>query len=261
MRAKKSLKQYRALFHELYFKHTDRALKFRSVILIFDLIIIAFFIAAPFLRGSISFLVIDYAIAFVLALDLSARAWGYGNFWAWMRRPIAIVDVVVLVTLLFPVALANLGALRILRLWTLSHSDKLWETVNKGRWRNSQVEDIGKGIVNMIVFVFIMTAIVHSSFAGQHSELNSYIDSLYFTIMSLTTTGYGDIVLDGTWGRIVSILIMTGGVTLFVKLAQSILRPNKVVFPCPECGLQRHDPDAVFCKACSHKLNITNPGI
>ncbi len=255
------MKRLRALFHELYFKHTNRALKFRSVLLILDLIIIGFFIAAPFLRGSVSFLVIDYAIAFLLALDLAARAWGYGKFWVWLSRPIAIVDVIVLVSLLFPTALANLGALRILRLWTLAHSDKLWETVGKGRWHNSHIQDISKGIVNLVVFVFIMTAIVHSSFAGHHPKLDSYIDSLYFTIMSLTTTGYGDIVLESTWGRLVSILIMTGGVTLFVKLAQSILRPNKVVFPCPECGLRRHDPDSVFCKACGHKLNIPNEGL
>jgi voltage-gated potassium channel len=30
------------------------------------------------------------------------------------------------------------------------------------------------------------------------------------------------------------------------------------VFPCPQCGLQRHDIDAVHCKACGHVLNIPN---
>ena len=45
-------------------------------------------------------------------------------------------------------------------------------------------------------------------------------------------------------------------ITLFVRLAQSIFRPRKVTFPCPQCGLQRHDPDAVHCKACGHVLNI-----
>jgi voltage-gated potassium channel len=42
---------------------------------------------------------------------------------------------------------------------------------------------------------------------------------------------------------------MIFGVTLFFGLAKAVLRPNKVRFPCPTCGLLRHDPDAVHCKS------------
>jgi voltage-gated potassium channel len=50
------------------------------------------------------------------------------------------------------------------------------------------------------------------------------------------------------------------GISLFVRLAQAIVRPNKVYFPCPQCGLNRHEPDAVHCKACGHVLNIPDSG-
>jgi len=53
---------------------------------------------------------------------------------------------------------------------------------------------------------------------------------------------------------------MIVGITLFVRLAQALFRPNKVLFPCPECALQRHEPDAVYCKACGHKLKIPDNG-
>jgi voltage-gated potassium channel len=56
----------------------------------------------------------------------------------------------------------------------------------------------------------------------------------------------------------VSIIIMLTGVTLFVRLGQTLLRPPKIHFPCPNCGLQRHDPDAVHCKACGQGLCIPN---
>ena len=59
---------------------------------------------------------------------------------------------------------------------------------------------------------------------------------------------------------ILSIVVMIVGITLFVRLAQSIFRPAKVNFPCPQCGLRRHDPDAVHCKACCHLLNIPDEG-
>ena len=53
---------------------------------------------------------------------------------------------------------------------------------------------------------------------------------------------------------------MIVGISLFVKLAQSIFRPSKVFFPCPQCALQRHEPDAVHCKACGHVLKIPDDG-
>jgi voltage-gated potassium channel len=31
---------------------------------------------------------------------------------------------------------------------------------------------------------------------------------------------------------------------------------GKVRHPCPRCGLQRHEADAVHCKACGMVLNI-----
>lgn len=76
---------------------------------------------------------------------------------------------------------------------------------------------------------------------------------------TLTTTGFGDITLLGsTTGELLSIGMMLVGITLFLRLAQAVFRPGKVVYPCPQCGLQRHEPDAVHCKACGHVLNIPN---
>jgi voltage-gated potassium channel len=58
----------------------------------------------------------------------------------------------------------------------------------------------------------------------------------------------------------ISIIIMIAGVTLFLRLAQVLFRPLKVRFSCPACGLKRHDPDAVHCKACGTILNIPDEG-
>jgi voltage-gated potassium channel len=55
-------------------------------------------------------------------------------------------------------------------------------------------------------------------------------------------------------------VIMIFGVTLFLRLLQTLLRPQKVRFPCPSCGLQRHEADAVYCKACGETLNIPDEG-
>lgn len=84
------------------------------------------------------------------------------------------------------------------------------------------------------------------------------MDSLYFTVTTLTTTGYGDIVLPGAGGRLLSIVIMIGGVSLFFRLVQVTMRTPKVRFDCKSCGLQRHEADAVHCKACGAPLRISH---
>ena len=51
-----------------------------------------------------------------------------------------------------------------------------------------------------------------------------------------------------------------GRVALFLRLAQTIFRPQKVAFKCPDCGLNRHEPDAIHCKHCGRELAIETGG-
>ncbi|MGE4257563.1 MAG: potassium channel family protein, partial [Xanthobacteraceae bacterium] len=92
----------------------------------------------------------------------------------------------------------------------------------------------------------------------RNPAIHNYADALYFTVTALTTTGFGDITLPGTAGRLLSVIIMIFGVTLFFQLARAVLQPAKVRFECPSCGLLRHDVDAVHCKACGELLKIPN---
>ena len=249
----------RARLHELYHGRSAGAVRFRTAWLILDLVIIAFFIAAPVLKGRGIFLVIDYGIAALVALDLGARAVAWGDMRTFMRRKSVWVDIFILATLLFPQWFFNLGFLRVLRLLTLVNSEVFWDTIGR-RFDGTRVEDVSRALAALLTFVFIVTGFVYTSFVGVSEGMAGYIDALYFTITTLTTTGYGDILLPGTWGRILSMITMVTGITLFFRLAQALVRPNKVRFPCQICGLQRHEPDAVHCKACGVVLHIPDEG-
>ena len=91
-------------------------------------------------------------------------------------------------------------------------------------------------------------------------EIRNFVDALYFTVTSLTTTGYGDVLLVGTGGRLLSVVIMIAGISFFLRLVQAIFRSGKVRYRCPRCGLLRHDHDAVHCKACGEILAIPDEG-
>ena len=62
-------------------------------------------------------------------------------------------------------------------------------------------------------------------------------DSVTIDTLGGPATGFGDITLPGAWGRILSIAVMLIGITLFVRLGQTLLKPHKVHFPCDACGL------------------------
>ncbi len=241
---------------EIYFSSSPDAVRFQAVLLVLDVVLIAFFMVAPFLERGALFLVLDYFIAAVLGLDLAARAWGYGNLRRWVRRPLVWADVAVFVSLAIPIYTANLGFLRILRAYSLVHGDIFWRVIGGGRWIGTQFAESAKAVTNLIVFIFVMSSLVHAGFAARVPTIGSYIDSLYFTVTTLTTTGFGDIVLPGAGGRVLSIVIMIGGVSLFFRLVQVMIRTPKVRYDCPACGLQRHEADAIHCKGCGAPLKI-----
>ncbi|MDP8915884.1 MAG: ion transporter, partial [Pseudomonadota bacterium] len=145
--------------HELYHGSSHGAVRFRTAWLILDLVIIGFFIAAPLLRETALFLTIDYAIAGLLAIDLAARFIAWGNARSFFRRGSVWVDIIVLLTLLFPELFFNLGFLRVLRLWTLVNSEVFWDTVLR-RFDDTRVEEVTRAVAALVTFIFICTGFV-----------------------------------------------------------------------------------------------------
>src|SRR3546814_15032504 len=91
--------------------------------------------------------------------------------------------------------------------------------------------------VNLAVFIFVATALVFTLQYRRNPEIDSYLDALYFTVTTLTTTGFGDITMTGPLGRPLAVGLMLVGVALFFRPAQAIFRPATVRFNFPDCGL------------------------
>jgi voltage-gated potassium channel len=254
-----TFQRVRSTLRLLYHGQSLTAQRFQYSVLVIDLAIIAFFIASPLLRDAKSFLWLDYSIAALLGVDILARALASTNMLRWLKQLPSVVDIFILATLLAPTLIINAGFLRILRLWTLTRTATFWRPLKKHGLGHYQ-ESI-QAVLNLFVFLFVVTGFVYTSYAKRSdSNIDGYVDALYFTVTTVTTTGFGDITLPGAIGKLTSIVIMIVGISLFVRLAQSIFRPAKVSYPCPQCGLSKHEPDAVHCKACGHVLNIPDTG-
>lgn len=225
---------------------------------IVDIAILAFFLLGPYLRNGPSYLVIDYAIAVWICIEMTVRAIAAPSLRNWILRPMTWIDFVILLTLLFPDVLFNFAFLRVMRLWAIGRSPLLTEALRKTRYIH--LLDVIRAIINVTVFLFLVTGFVYTSFFYDKAGEEGFVDALYFTVATVTTTGFGDITLPGTLGKLTSIVTMIVGISLFVRLAQAVVRPYKVTYPCHRCGLQRHDADAVHCKTCGEILNIPDEG-
>ena len=244
----------------LYEGDTPEAHHFRYALLVFDVTTILFIVATSFLPRSPAFEWMDVIIGLIVLADFSARLLISRTRWRDLLRPTTLADVVAIGSFLAPAVGEQFGFLRILRTLRLLRTYHLMARLRADFPFFKRYEDLIIASVNLAVFVFIMTGFVYETQRWTNTKIGNYIDALYFTIAALTTTGFGDITLTGTLGHLISVIIMICGVTLFLRLVQVLLRPDKVRFPCPVCGLQRHDRDAVHCKACGTTLNIPDEG-
>ncbi|TNC71693.1 potassium channel family protein [Rubellimicrobium roseum] len=243
---------------ELYEGHSDRAQRFRTWLLAFDIATVVFIVATSFSERGVSVEIVDAVLGVVILLDLLARLAISRNRPREFLRLSTWTDIVAIVSFLAPLTGEAGGFLRVLRTLRILHTYTLLNDIRDPHHPISRNEEVILAVANLGVFIFVMTAIVYETQHRTNPEIGNYADALYFTVTALTTTGFGDITLPGTTGRMLTVLIMIFGVTLFLRLAQVLFRPSKVRFGCPTCGLLRHDPDAVHCKACGTLLNIPN---
>lgn len=234
--------------------------RFRYGLLAFDLVTILFIVTTSFLPRSAPIEILDAFFGLAILLEFCARLYSTRAPLREFLHPATWADVAAIVSFLAPVIGEGAAFLRILRTVRLLRTYHLLHQLRRDFPYFRRNEEIILAGVNLCVFLFIMTGLVYETQHLTNPQIKNYVDALYFTITALTTTGFGDITLQGTSGRIISIAIMILGVTLFLNLVRTILQPSKVRHRCSSCGLLRHDYDAVHCKACGELLNIPDEG-
>ncbi len=254
------LQRLRQTLIGLYEGDSPRAHRFRYALLVFDSFTILFIIGTSFAPRVAPEEWIDAVLGVVILADFSARMLISRNRTRDLMHPATWADIVAIISFLLPIIGEGAGFLRVLRTLRLLRTYQMMARLRQDSDFFRRNEEAFTAIVNLGVFVFVMTGIVYETQHWRNPAIDNYVDALYFTITALTTTGFGDITLSGTAGRLVAVLIMIFGVTLFLRLVQVLLRPRKVRFSCPDCGLFRHEPDAVHCKACGGLLRIPDEG-
>ena len=246
---------------EFFYGSSELGTRGHYALLVLDTVIIAYFIITTFLPSTRWIIVTDMVIGVVLVAELTGRVIADSDKMGLLSKPLALLDIAIILSLFAPTLFGNFAFLRVVRAIRLLRSYAITRRLRENFRFFKRNDEIIFSALNLIVFIFVVTAFVYVLQQDENEFINNYIDALYFTITTLTTTGFGDVILEGNDGRILAIIIMIVGVALFIRLVQTIFRPTKVRYECPQCGLTRHDQDAVHCKHCGHELHIRTEGM
>ena len=222
--------------------------KYHHQLIILEWIITGFFTLEYLLRIATTNRPRKYIFSFFGIIDLIAILPMYLSFFMVGTRVFSIIR-----------------ALRLLRLFKILNHPKftgqslhLLKALNASR---------GK-ITVFLYFVLISTIIIGSIMyvvEGEENGFTSIPTSIYWTIVTLTTVGYGDISPVTPLGQFIASLVMilgygiiavpTGIVTAEIaKTNTNKTEPEKQ--SCENCGVPNHNPNAKFCYHCGHPLTL-----
>ncbi|QSH39212.1 ion transporter [Candidatus Kaiserbacteria bacterium] len=243
-------KQLTTLFH----KRTRKSIIFNRVLILLNVAVFGIFLLEAANPGHSFTKVLEIVFGTLFLLEYLARLWISPRRLSFVFNVFSVIDILVIVSLFAPLLVGNLALLRVLRSLKILRTYYLVNLAKKESKTIYQYSATLESLLNFFVFLAIMTAIVFVAEAQFNPHINSYLDALYFTVSTLTTTGYGDVTAAGPWGKMLSVVAMLIGITLFLQLTRTIFHGAKVHYTCPNCGLSAHDIDAIRCKHCGEPV-------
>jgi voltage-gated potassium channel len=207
----------------------------------------------------------EVGIALVFAVEYLLRLYGAENRVAEFWNPYTVVDLLSVIPTfvgLLPAAWAlalNVGFLRVvrvirvLRFYRFTRDEEFFfGTVSVEALR------VIKLLLTVVVVFFVSAGLFYSVEYRVNPAVDNFGDAFYYTVVTLSTVGFGDIVPATRMGRWVTLASVFAAIILIPWQGGKIVREwshrDKVNVTCPDCGLSYHDPDASHCKACGHVI-------
>ncbi|WP_436910917.1 ion transporter [Halosimplex marinum] len=208
---------------------------------------------------------LEVAIAAVFAAEYVLRLYGARDRLSEATDPYTVVDLLsVLPTVLvvfYPVSTVALNAgflrvlrvVRVLRFYRFTRDEEFFfGTVSGGALRATKL------LLTVLVVLFLSAGLFYTAEVRANPDVRHFGDAFYYVVITLSTTGFGDIVPVTRAGRWVTVASILAAIILIPWQASKIVRAwtsdDEVPVTCPNCGLTGHDPDASHCKACGHVI-------
>lgn len=156
--------------------------------------------------------------------------------------------------------------IRLLRVLRVFRVLKIVQYVGEADLLMSALQESRRKITIFLFAVFTVATIAGSlmyMIEGEEHGFTSIPRSVYWSVVTLTTVGYGDISPQTPWGQALATVIMLMGYGIIavptgivsVELARATQRKeDSTIRACQVCGGEFHARDAKFCKHCGAEL-------
>ena len=160
-------------------------------------------------------------------------------------------------TLVIIRALRLLRVFRIFKMVSFLHQSKVLMLA----LRSSYVK-ISIFLYFVIIIVCIFGSIMYVVEGGTNPDFDSIPRSVYWSVVTVTTVGYGDITPNTFIGQFLSAILMILGYAIIAVptgiLTRELMSSQKIgtnTQACHSCASEGHDDDALYCKLCGDKLS------
>lgn len=202
---------------------------------------------------------IDRLIGVIFVSEYIIRFWCAENKLKFFLRPFSLLDLIAILP--FILRLTNIQYIRIFRWFRIL---RLIRFINlKILFLNINSEDgviFARILFTLFTILFIYSGLIYQVEHPVNAEaFNTFLDAFYFSVVTMTTVGFGDVTPISEGGRLLTVLMILTGIALIPwqlgdLIKQLLKTANQVEKLCSGCSLPSHDRDAQFCKICGTKL-------
>ena len=118
-------------------------------------------------------------------------------------------------------------------------------------------------LLSVMILIIILGTIMYifEGLGGENPGFQDIPNSIYWSVVTLTTVGYGNVVPVTVIGKIIASIIMLLGYGIIAVptgiVTAGILKSKKKTSgqSCINCSKEDHDEDALHCKYCGLKIH------
>ena len=166
----------------------------------------------------------------------------------------------------------TLRVLRIFRILKLTRYLQEAQALRTALWQSRH--KIAVFLTSVVIIVLIASSLMYliegsinpETGLPTNDKFSSIPSAMYWTIITMTTVGYGDVIPTTVGGKILTTILVLVGYSLIIVptgiLSAEITTKRQppaheavIGRACPGCGRSISDPDANFCQACGENLN------
>ncbi|ABM00318.1 ion transporter [Shewanella amazonensis] len=211
--------------------------------------------------------VLEWIFTVIFTLEYGIRIYCSAHRWQYAHSFYGIVDLLSVLpsylALFFPGANFTL-IIRVLRLFRIFRVLKLLRYLSEGNLLLKAMMQSSRKVFlfffSVSLIIMVLSAIMYMV-EGPENGFSSIPKSIYWTIVTITTVGYGDITPKTELGQAIAALTMLIGYSIIAiptgiltaEISQEIGR-HRDLRRCSNCLKTGHDQDAEYCNKCGSEL-------